>query len=130
MTRFGLEEDYREYVAAYRAVCLFTTCLPNESPLEFVIPDGGKLAEFHGGKGGLHHIAFEVADVESVRAEYETAGMALLEQTPVTGAGGILVNFLHPRFGEGVLVEFVQRTPTPPSGGGSVSGGGGQGGPQ
>jgi lactoylglutathione lyase/methylmalonyl-CoA/ethylmalonyl-CoA epimerase len=33
----------------------------------------------------------------------------MLERKAVTGAGGIIVNFLRPRFGEGILVEFVQK---------------------
>lgn len=35
--------------------------------------------------------------------------MKLLEESAVPGAGGIIVNFLRPRFGEGILVEFVQK---------------------
>ena len=109
LEKFGLEKDYMEYVDSYQADCLFTKYGPEESPVELVIPRGGVLAEYRGGKGGIHHIAFEVDDVDAVRDSYEAKGMGMLEETPVEGAGGILVNFLRPRFGEGVLVEFVQR---------------------
>lgn len=108
LNRFGLEKDYMEYVPDYQAHCLFTKYGTSESPVELIIPEGGKLTEFRGGLGGLHHIAFEVEDVEAVKKEYEEEGLELLEKTPVAGAGGILVNFLRPRFGYGVLVEFVQ----------------------
>ncbi len=67
------------------------------------------LTEFNKGRGGLHHIAFEVKDVEASRREFEAAGMEMLETEAVEGAGGILVNFLRPRYGMGVLVEFVQQ---------------------
>ena len=107
---FGLEEDYCEYVESYQAHCLFTKFGPQESPVELVIPVAGKLTEYNNGKGGIHHIAFEVEDVKAVAAEYEAKGMNMLETVPVEGAGGIIVNFLRPRFGVGVLVEFVQRT--------------------
>jgi len=106
---FGFEKDYMEYVEEYQADCLFTSYGPDESPVELIIPRGGPLADFQGGKGGIHHIALEVADVEAAREEYEAAGKEMLERVPVAGAGGILVNFLRPRHGLGVLVEFVER---------------------
>ena len=109
MEQFGLEKDYMEYVEAYHAYCLFTKYHADESPVELIIPTEGVLTEFRGGKGGLHHIAFEVEDVEAVKREYEEKGLMMLEEKPVKGAGGIIVNFLRPRFGFGVLVEFVQK---------------------
>lgn len=108
LDRFGLEEDYCEYVEAYHAYCLFTKTGENESPVELVIPTEGVLTQFRDGKGGLHHIALEVDDVEEARREFEQKGLQMLEQVAVKGAGGIIVNFLRPRFGFGVLVEFVQ----------------------
>ena len=87
MEQFGLEEDYCEWVEAYKAYCLFTKFGPQESPVEFVIPREGKLTEFRGGKGGLHHIAFEVEDVEAVKKEYDAKGLEMLEEVPVEGAG-------------------------------------------
>ena len=109
MELFGLEEDYSEYVDAYHAWCLFTKYGEKESPIELVIPTEGVLTEFRGGKGGLHHIAFEVEDVEAARKECAGNGKEMLENAAVDGAGGIIVNFLRPRYGLGVLVEFVQQ---------------------
>ncbi|MDC7287741.1 VOC family protein [Blautia schinkii] len=109
LNRFGLEEDYTEFVEDYQAYCLFTKFGEQECPVELVIPEGGVLAEFNNGKGGLHHIAFEVEDVSATKREYEEKGFMMLEDIPVNGAGGILVNFLRPRFGLGVLVEFVEK---------------------
>lgn len=106
---FGLEEDYTEYVEAYHAHCLFTKYTKEESPVELVIPTEGKLCEFNNGKGGIHHIAFEVDDVRAAREEFEAKDMHMLEELPAQGAGGIIVNFLRPRYGHGVLVEFVER---------------------
>ncbi|MBA4699595.1 MAG: VOC family protein [Ruminococcus sp.] len=110
MEQFGLEEDYREYVDAYQAWCIFTKYSAEESPVELVVPTAGKLTEFNKGKGGLHHIAFEVEDVRAARDEYTAKGMEMLEEVPAKGAGGIIVNFLRPRYGLGVLVEFVEKT--------------------
>ena len=109
MELFGLEEDYSEYVDAYHVLCLFTKYGEKESPIELIIPTEGILTEFRGGKGGLHHIAFEVEDVEAARKEFTEKGKEMLEEAAVDGAGGIIVNFLRPRYGLGVLVEFVQQ---------------------
>ena len=109
LEQFGLEKDYMEYVEAYHAYCLFTKYGEKESPIELVIPTEGVLTEFRNGKGGLHHIAFEVEDVEKARREFEEKWLNMLEEEAVPGAGGIIVNFLRPRFGFGVLVEFVQQ---------------------
>ena len=77
--------------------------------MELIIPTEGVLTEFRNGKGGLHHIAFEVEDVEKARREFEDKGLEMLEKEAVPGAGGIIVNFLRPRYGFGVLVEFVEQ---------------------
>ena len=71
LEKFGLETDYVEYVEAYHADCLFTKYCINESPIELVIPHEGVLTKYNKGKGGIHHIAFEVENVEKTRAEYE-----------------------------------------------------------
>jgi len=109
LEQFGLEKDYMEYVDSYHANCLFTKFGEKESPVELVIPTEGVLTEYNKGKGGIHHIAFEVEDVEAARKEFEDKGLEMLEKEAVEGAGGIIVNFLRPRFGFGVLVEFVQQ---------------------
>lgn len=62
---------------------------------------------------GLHHVAFEVADIRAAMADARARGMAPLTPEPGTGAGGKLVCFLHPRDTGGVLVEFVQPAPGP-----------------
>lgn len=109
MEKFGLEPEFTEYVEAYQADCVFTKRREDESYVELVIPKAGVLTEYNNRKGGIHHIAFEVDDVEKVRQEYEAKDLHMLEQAAVPGAGGIIVNFLRPRFGEGILVEFVQK---------------------
>ena len=106
---FGFEKDYMEYVESYHAHCLFTQYGQWESPIELIIPTEGVLCDYNGGKGGIHHIALEVEDVEAARREYEAQGKEMLEKVPVEGAGGIIVNFLRPRHGLGILVEFVEN---------------------
>ena len=109
---FNFEIDREEYVEAYHAQCIFTKHNSTETAVELIIPTEGVLTEYQNGRGGLHHIALEVDDVEAVRQEYEAAGRGMLEKQAVQGACGIIVNFLRPRFGAGILVEFIERTGT------------------
>ncbi|MBP2026042.1 VOC family protein [Peptoniphilus stercorisuis] len=106
--RFGLEIDYEGFVDAYHADLIFTKKSTFGSPLEFIIPKEGVLCDFNNGKGGIAHIAFEVEDVEKVRKEFEEKGMGMLEDKAVPGTDDIIVNFLRPRFNDGILVEFVE----------------------
>jgi hypothetical protein len=107
MALLGLEEDYRGFVPQWSALCIFTK--PNgHSPVEFVIPDGGPLARFNKGAGGLHHIALQVPDLVGLARRLEAEGMRMLESEPVKGAGPFLCNFLSPVFTRGVTIEFVQ----------------------
>ena len=98
MKKFGLETDYMEYVGLTKSNCLFTKHKEDETPIELVIPLEGVLSTYNNGKGGMHHIAFEVEDVEEVKRKYE-AGDETSGRISCTGAGGIIVNFLRPRFG-------------------------------
>lgn len=106
---FNFEIDREEYVDAYHAQCIFTKCKDQEVSVEFVIPTEGVLTEYNGGKGGIHHIALQVDDVEAVRKEYEEKGLRMLEESAAVGACGLIVNFLRPKYGAGILVEFVER---------------------
>ena len=107
---FGLQEAYREYVPQYQALCIFAEM--EGCRIELVVPSGGVLQAFNNGKGGLHHIALWVKDVAQAREDYERRGLLFLEEKAVKGAGPILVNFLRPRFGQGILVEFVETMDT------------------
>ncbi|TAJ70619.1 MAG: VOC family protein [Phenylobacterium sp.] len=107
MTLMGLEEDYRGFVPQFSALCIFTKAATG-SPIEFVVPDGGPLAKFNKGAGGLHHIALEVPDLDALQRGLEAEGMKLLEAEHVKGAGDFLCNFLSPVYTRGITIEFVQ----------------------
>ena len=66
---FNFEIDREEYVEAYHAQCIFTKHNERETSVELIIPTEGVLTQYQNGKGGLHHIALEVDDVEAVRQE-------------------------------------------------------------
>jgi methylmalonyl-CoA/ethylmalonyl-CoA epimerase len=70
----------------------------------------GPLARFLATRGeGMHHLAFEVPDIEQALARARSAGMRLLDETPRNGAHHTRVAFIHPSTTHGVLVELVER---------------------
>ena len=57
---------------------------------------------------GIHHIAFEVADIRAEMTRLAAEGFTLLNPEPKRGADNKLVCFLHPKGTNGVLVELCQ----------------------
>lgn len=57
---------------------------------------------------GIHHIAFEVADIKVEMMRLRNAGFQLLSEEPKQGADNKLVCFLHPKSTNGVLIELCQ----------------------
>ena len=109
MDMFELEIDYSGYIDAYKADVFFTKFGKWESPIEFIIPREGVLTRFNNGKGGIHHICFEVADAAAATREFQEKGYEMLESSPVVGACNDCVNFMRPRSSQGVLFEFLQE---------------------
>jgi methylmalonyl-CoA/ethylmalonyl-CoA epimerase len=77
--------------------------------LESSSPEG-VIARFIEKKGeGLHHIAFEVADILAEMDRLRNEGFQLLNDQPKEGADNKLVCFLHPKGTAGVLIELCQE---------------------
>lgn len=69
----------------------------------------GVIRRFIEKKGeGIHHIAFEVADIRSEMERLKNEGFVFLNPEPKLGADNKLVCFIHPRSANGVLVELCQ----------------------
>ncbi len=74
-----------------------------------------KIARFLSRRGGgLHHVAYGVADVQQTLDHFAGLGLRLLDTCPRRGAAGRLVAFLHPSAAGGVLTELCQP-PDPPA---------------
>lgn len=58
---------------------------------------------------GIHHIAFEVEDIEAEISRLKNEGFELIHESAKDGADNKLIAFLHPRSTEGVLVELCQE---------------------
>ena len=71
---------------------------------------GGVIAKYIEKKGeGMHHIAFEVADILAEMERLKSEGFQLLSEHPKQGADNKLVCFLHPKGTNGVLIELCQE---------------------
>jgi methylmalonyl-CoA/ethylmalonyl-CoA epimerase len=57
---------------------------------------------------GLHHVAYQVTDIERTLGALKAAGLELIDEQPRTGIRGSRVAFLHPRATAGVLTEIVE----------------------
>ena len=67
------------------------------------------IAKFLEKKGeGIHHIAFEVDDIEEEVQRLKKEGFTVLNEVPKKGADNKLVVFLHPKSTNGVLIELCQ----------------------
>lgn len=68
------------------------------------------IAKFIAKRGeGIHHIAFDVEDIEAEMQRLQEEGFQLISKKPKKGADNKLVVFLHPKSSNGVLVELCQE---------------------
>ena len=68
-----------------------------------------KFIENNNGRGGMHHIAFAVENIEGHLEEAKELGIRLIDQTPRGGAEGLSIAFLHPKSTFGVLTELCEN---------------------
>lgn len=72
------------------------------------------IAKFIDKKGeGIHHIAFDVANIFAEMDRLKAEGFTLLNDQPKKGADNKLVCFLHPKGNHGVLIELCQEIKEP-----------------
>lgn len=99
-----------EEVAAEKVMTAFFKT--GESKIELVAstdPDG-VIAKYIDKKGeGMHHIAFDVSDIQAEMNRLVSEGFTLLNETPKKGADNKWVCFLHPKGTNGVLIELCQE---------------------
>ncbi|OKS87206.1 methylmalonyl-CoA epimerase [Mucilaginibacter polytrichastri] len=99
-----------EEVASEHVLTAFLQCGPNKIELLQATSADSAIATFLAKKGeGIHHIAFDVADIEAEMARLKNEGFILLNDKPKRGADNKLVCFVHPRSAGGVLIELCQE---------------------
>jgi methylmalonyl-CoA/ethylmalonyl-CoA epimerase len=57
---------------------------------------------------GIHHLAYEVNDIEAAIAKLVAEGARMIDETPRNGAHGTRIAFVHPKTSNGVLTELCQ----------------------
>jgi methylmalonyl-CoA/ethylmalonyl-CoA epimerase len=57
---------------------------------------------------GLHHVAYQVEDIDATLAALQQAGLQMIDSSPRIGIRGSRVAFMHPRASAGVLTEIVE----------------------
>lgn len=77
--------------------------------LEPLSPDS-PISKFLEKRGeGIHHLSFEVDELEKELARLKSEGFQLIDEKPRVGAGGCLIAFVHPKSTNGVLIELSQK---------------------
>jgi len=82
-----------------------------ENHVELLMPLGPDtpVGKFLAKRGpGMHHVAYQVDDIEAALASLRDAGLRLIDETPRVGIRNSRVAFLHPKSSGGVLTEIVQ----------------------
>ena len=106
----GLVCEGSEAVAQQRVTTAFFPV--GESEVELLEPTAADspVAKFLEKKGeGIHHVAFQVDNIEAALIELKEKGIRLIDETPRYGAGGAKIAFVHPQSTNGVLVELCER---------------------
>jgi len=106
----GLVCEKEEVVASQKVRTAFFTV--GDIHIELLEPtaDDSPIAGFLEKKGeGFHHIAYQTDDIDGQLGAAREHGCELIHKTPIAGAGGKQVAFLHPKSTFGVLTEFCKQ---------------------
>ena len=105
----GLELSHREHVASEAVDVAF---LPvGDSKIELLQPvdnESGVARYLEKRGSGMHHICFEVDDIEAALQKLKLANVQLINEEPTVGADGRKFAFIHPKSASGVLVELYE----------------------
>ena len=105
----ALEVAHREVVEEQGVEAVLLDVGENHVELLAPLGEDTPVGRFLAKQGpGLHHVAYQVADIEQTLAQLKAAGMELIDERPRTGIRGSRVAFMHPRSTAGVLTEIVQ----------------------
>ncbi|HKK01694.1 MAG TPA: methylmalonyl-CoA epimerase [Desulfuromonadales bacterium] len=107
--QLGMVYEGREDIAEQQVKVAFLAI--GESRVELLEPTAptSPVARFLEKNGeGIHHVAYEVADLASELASLKAQGVRLIDESPRRGAHGTRIAFLHPKASGGVLTELCQ----------------------
>ena len=104
-------DESREVVADQKVKTAFASVDTN-AHIEILEPtdESSPIAKFISARGeGIHHLCFRTENIEAKQAELSEKGYRFIYPEPVVGAGGCMVNFIHPKSADGVLIELSQK---------------------
>jgi len=105
----GLELDHVEDIPEQKSIVAFLPTGGSEIELVKPTTEDSGVARYLQKRGpGMHHICFEVDDIEATLAHLEGKGVRLINETPITSVDGKKLAFIHPESTHGVLVELYQ----------------------
>lgn len=107
--QLGMELEGTETVEEQKVKVAFLKV--GESRIELLEPtaDDSPVAKFLAKNGeGIHHMAYEVEDIEASLADLKAKGVRLIDENPRLGAHNSRIAFLHPKATGGVLTEICQ----------------------
>jgi len=108
---FGLSLARVEEVPAEHVKVAFLPLPAGSGEIELVQPtdEASGIARYLAKRGeGVHHICFQVDDIQAAMAELAAGGLQILESTPRLGSQGQKYVFVHPKTAHGVLIELYE----------------------
>lgn len=107
--RLDMREQHRETVEQFGVEAVLLEIGEGHVELLRPLSPESMVGRFLAKNGpGLHHVAYQTADIESALASARAAGLELIDEQPRIGIWGRRVAFLHPRSTGGVLTELVE----------------------
>jgi methylmalonyl-CoA/ethylmalonyl-CoA epimerase len=107
--RFELRVAHREVIEEQGVEAVLLDV--GENHVELLAPLGPEtpIGRFLAKSGpGLHHVAYQVQDIDATLGQLKQAGLQLIDEQPRIGIRGSRVAFMHPRATSGVLTEIVE----------------------
>ncbi len=106
---YGMALVHRETVAEQGVEAVLFDVGENHVELLAPLGDDTPVGKFLAKRGpGIHHVAYQVTDIQATLDTLRADGVRLIDETPRTGIRGSSVAFLHPAATGGVLTEIVQ----------------------
>jgi methylmalonyl-CoA/ethylmalonyl-CoA epimerase len=106
---YGMAVAHREVVEEQGVEAVLLDVGENHVELLRPLDEDTPVGRFLAKRGpGLHHVAYQVADVQATLDTLRERGLRLIDESPRTGIRGSRVAFLHPASSGGVLTEIVQ----------------------
>jgi methylmalonyl-CoA epimerase len=108
-TTYGMALVHREVVEQQGVEAVLLDVGENHVELLRPLAEDTPVGKFLASRGpGLHHVSYQVPDIDAALAALKAADVQLIDEAPRAGIRSSRVAFLHPKSSGGVLTEIVQ----------------------